>query len=305
MHKTHLEIPNYRFESTLGSGSFGTVFKAIDLNNNQLVAIKRSLKSGSLVSREYIILKEISDCNYCIKLLDIFYTLNEDNLCIQNLVFEFIPDNLSRFIKFRYKSLSPFMYREIVMIMRQILLGLKDIHYKKIIHRDLKPENILINPDTFELKICDFGSAKRILNEKNTPYIVSRYYRAPELIFCNNKYNSAIDIWSAGCIFIELFTGVPPFIGKSEGEQFIKQAIVLGPPTNEELNKLAQNNNLRNNIILKKALFIQRKGNFAEYFRNCSHAAHAADLAQHMLNYDPDKRLTAEQCLEHQFFTEF
>ena len=294
-------VPNFRFESTLGSGSFGTVFKAFDIANNRLVAIKRSVKLGALVSREYLILKEVTECEQCIKLLDIFYTINDEGMCIQNLIFEFFPETLSKYIKLRYKSFNPFTYREIAAIMQQILQGLEYIHSKNITHRDLKPENIVIEPSTLRLKICDFGSAKKITDERNTPYIVSRYYRAPELIFCNSDYKSSIDIWSAGCIFIELFTGVPPFVGKSEGDQFVKQATVLGPPTSDQLSKLARNRRLNRNIICK-ALRIRKEGNFLEFFKNSQHPGNAADFARAMLCFDPDCRLNAKQCLSHPFF---
>jgi serine/threonine protein kinase len=72
-----------------------------------------------------------------------------------------------------------------------------------VCHRDLKPPNLLINPHTFELRICDFGSAK-ILDkiEKNVSYICSRYYRAPELLLESSSYRTEIDVWSAGCIMI-------------------------------------------------------------------------------------------------------
>ncbi len=80
--------------------------------------------------------------------------------------------------------------------MRQIFEGMKYVHQQKVTHRDLKPENILLNDDG-QIKICDFGSAK-VLDEEsalNTPYIVSRYYRAPELILACSDYTNKIDIW--------------------------------------------------------------------------------------------------------------
>lgn len=85
-----------------------------------------------------------------------------------------------------------------------------------VVHRDLKPPNILLNYDNFELKICDFGSAKIIeQRENNVSYICSRYYRAPELILNSTSYGCEIDMWSAGCIIVELLTLEPLFPGDS------------------------------------------------------------------------------------------
>ena len=93
------------------------------------------------------------------------------------------------------------------------------MHSLGICHRDLKPENILLRDG--EVKICDVGSSKVIdLSDKkiNTPYIVSRFYRAPELILANNNYDLSIDIWATGCIIFELFTKEPIFTGKFEAQ---------------------------------------------------------------------------------------
>ena len=77
-----------------------------------------------------------------------------------------------------------------------------------MIHRDIKPQNLLVDPTCHILKICDFGSAKKYKhNDRSTSYITSRYYRAPELIFGNQKYDYAIDLWSAGCVIAELING--------------------------------------------------------------------------------------------------
>ena len=90
------------------------------------------------------------------------------------------------------------------------------VHKQGVSHRDLKPENILLNEKN-EVKICDFGSAKLLDNKLNTPYIVSRYYRAPELILACSDYSEKIDVWAIGCIFAEFMTLKPLFPGKTEG----------------------------------------------------------------------------------------
>ena len=113
------------------------------------------------------------------------------------------------------------------------------MHVKGIVHRDLKPENVLLkapkgvlgnnqiaqNPLNYRIKICDLGAAK-VLDTKpsrlNTPYVVSRYYRAPELIMGSHLYDSAIDVWAAGCIFFELLAGIPVFPGENEGMQILE-----------------------------------------------------------------------------------
>ena len=111
---------------------------------------------------------------------------------------------------------------------RHIFRGLAHLHAEKISHRDLKPENILIKLATAppfrenllaaEVKIADFGAAKVLKpGGLNTPYVVSRYYRAPELIMGSRNYDCSIDVWSAGCILFELVTRTPLFPGDAEG----------------------------------------------------------------------------------------
>ena len=141
-------------------------------------------------------------------------------------MFEYCNNNLEDMIKEKRKSGSHFSLSEIRSMVSQILKGLVVAHTKGIVHRDLKPENVLMTSENV-IKICDFGSAK-VIDEsgKNTPYIVSRFYRAPELILGVSRYGSEIDIWgkssrsnlvAVGCIFAELITQKPLFPGKTEG----------------------------------------------------------------------------------------
>ena len=120
--------------------------------------------------------------------------------------------------------------RDIKLYIRQIFNGLTFMHAKKIAHRDLKPENVLLkveegktlfnsDPQRHVVKICDLGAAKVLEDDGglNTPYVVSRYYRAPELILGCDSYNCSIDIWSVGCILFELIARTPLFPGDTEG----------------------------------------------------------------------------------------
>lgn len=104
---------------------------------------------------------------------------------------------------------------------REIFTGLKNMHELGICHRDLKPENILVKDEV--VKICDLGSSKILEKDQlNTPYVVSRYYRAPELILACNEYDFSIDIWATGCIIFELLVKTPMFPGESEGLQIVE-----------------------------------------------------------------------------------
>jgi serine/threonine protein kinase len=192
------QVPDLEIQGLLGSGSFGYVFEAYDKNRDCKVALKRTTKAGDFVSREYEVLELLKGCDNCIQVLDIFYTKNEEDKLAQNLVFEFCSDNLESMITEVKSKKEHFTIEKVREYAYQILNGLKQIHERQIVHRDLKPENVLVTSDSV-VKICDFGSSKILdPNGKNTPYIVSRYYRAPELILGVSNYSNKIDIWATG-----------------------------------------------------------------------------------------------------------
>lgn len=289
----------------LGSGSFGYVFAAHDKNRDCKVALKRTTKAGDFVSREYEVLELLKGCRNCIQVLDIFYTKNEDGKLAQNLVFEFCSDNLESMITEKKSKKEFFSIEKVRDYARQILTGLKEIHERQIVHRDLKPENVLVNENE-EIKICDFGSSKILdPNGKNTPYIVSRYYRAPELILGVSNYSEKIDIWATGCIIAELLTLKPLFPGKTEGSQFLEQMAVLGTPSSSEFERMASNIPKTTMKLLKQLDKFEKKdlASLIPSFYHKRDIKKVVDLIESMLKWDPKERMTAEEALHHEFFS--
>lgn len=201
------------------------------------MALKRTQKAGNVVSREYEILSLLKGQPNVIQMVNFFYSMSASNKLIQNTVMEYCDCSLEDKLRHAEKQKTPLTMPEIKSYVRQIFNGLACMHAQGIAHRDLKPENILlkvpgndrnlvspvkwqmVDQTTLEVKICDLGAAKVLdkVNKSNTPYVVSRYYRAPELILGSNKYDESIDVWAVGCILFELITRTPMFPGDHEG----------------------------------------------------------------------------------------
>jgi glycogen synthase kinase 3 beta len=114
-------------------------------------------------------------------------------------------------------------------IIYQLFKGLSYLHSLSICHRDIKPENVLLKGN--KAVICDFGSAKVLIPEEtNISYICARCYRAPELIFGATRYTTQVDIWSAGCVILEIMNGDPLFIGETSITHLLEIIKVLGTP---------------------------------------------------------------------------
>ena len=92
------------------------------------------------------------------------------------------------------------------------------LHSSRVIHRDIKPENLLIS-ESGVVKLCDFGFARKLQEKANyqyTDYVSTRWYRAPELLVGDAAYSTSVDVWAIGCIFAEIFNGLPLFPGQSD-----------------------------------------------------------------------------------------
>lgn len=222
----------------VGEGTFGKVYKArfkststptnksqssnINIPKGEFVALKRILmdneKEGFPITaiREIMILKRLRH-NNIINLLEIVTSKpNEKNKQKGNvyLVFEYMEHDLAGITELKIDFTIP----QIKCILHQILLGLNYLHSNNIIHRDIKSANILIS-NKGEVKIADFGLA-RVFNpnpniqRQYTNRVVTLWYRSPELLLGATNYGPAIDVWSVGCLFSELLTGIPLFRGK-------------------------------------------------------------------------------------------
>ena len=149
-----------------------------------------------------------------------FYTsgVNPNELYL-NLAMEYVPDTVFKIYKHYFKMKQAMPLILVKLYSYQMLRGLAYLHALGIAHRDIKPQNLLVDPATHTLKLCDFGSAKRLFkSENNVSYISSRYYRAPELICGNRHYSAAVDMWSAGCVIAEMLLFYALFPGESSAD---------------------------------------------------------------------------------------
>jgi mitogen-activated protein kinase 15 len=189
-------------------------------------------------------------------------------------------------------------------IIYQILKALKFLHSAEIIHRDLKPSNILINSDV-NIKLCDFGLARSLLTGKDgsmpilTDYVATRWYRAPEILLGSTKYSKEADMWSIGCILGELLCGKPLFPGTSTLNQLNKVLEITGKPSKEDIISIQSD---LATTMLESIPSIKTK-NWSNIFPSASPVE--IDLLKGLLCFNPNKRISVEQALAHEYVADF
>ena len=210
---------------------------------------------------------------------------------------DYMPDTVYRVLKHYGKMKQSVPMLLVKLYVYQSFRALAYLHALGICHRDIKPQNLLVDSNNHVLKVCDFGSAKRLVKgEVNVSYICSRYYRAPELIFGATEYNNSIDVWSVGCVMAELLLGQPLFPGESGVDQLVEIIKVLGTPTREMIHTMNPN--------YSEFKFPQIKAHpWQKVFRSRT-PADAIDLINKLLVYNPELRMTPIEALQHSFFDE-
>jgi len=290
-----LESRTYTAQRILGKGSFGVVYQAQVIETGEIVAIK-SIRMQEK-DREVQILKELDGHPNIVSLRGAFLSTQAGDAEPRlNLVLEFLSDTLHRVIK-HYNQLHKVMEQYYVKLYTyQLIRGLGFIHGRGIVHCDIKPQNLLLDGRSQTLKLCDFGTAKRmVFGEQNRPYVCSRYYRAPELILGSTSYTTSVDLWSAGCVFAEMLLGQPLFTGKDGINQLVEIIKVLGTPTPQELRAMNPN--------YPEYEFTPRIAAhpWEKVFRGWT-SREANEVADLMLRYDPASRLPPLHVLMHRFF---
>ncbi|KAE8726685.1 Mitogen-activated protein kinase 6 [Hibiscus syriacus] len=208
------------------------------------------------------------------------------------IVYELMDTNLRHMLR----SNREFTEEHYQYFLYQILRGLKYIHSANVLHRDLKPSNLLLK-DNCDLKICDFGVAC-LTSETyfQTEYVAAGSYSSPEILLNSSHSTAAIDIWSVGCIVMELMIRKPLFPERDPLHQLQLLLELIGTPSEAEMDFL-------NEIVkryIRKFPFYPRQS-FAEKFPKVHSLA--IDLVEKMLRFDPRQRITVEEALAHPYLT--
>lgn len=317
--KLHEVIDKYTpFKHTqIGNGSYGIVYKFQNKLNNKPVAIKfmdyasLTTMNRKRIYREIKLLQMLkgNSTNNIVGLQDVIISEENGDLKGIALVFDYHETNLHSIITSRQlltgDHCSIFIY--------QILVAMEYMHSANIVHRDVKPSNILVNSDC-QITLCDLGLSRALYRLETdvaptsshvrfpligqlTKYVVTRWYRAPEIVLGQDNYGFSSDMWSVGCILAELILRKPLFPAENEKELFKLIFSTLGTPDEEScrwIDRKVAFDNLKPDTVYS--------GNIDTRFPQQD--TNAIDLVKKLLCFDPQQRLTAKQALQHPFVIE-
>ncbi|KAJ3348373.1 U4/U6 small nuclear ribonucleoprotein prp4, partial [Kappamyces sp. JEL0680] len=318
----------YHVFANLGKGVFSGVVKAKDTQNldkdvaikiirNNDVMYKAGLKEMQILEK----LKENDpeDKAFTIRLLTHFE--HKNHLC---LVFECLSLNLRQVLK-KFGKDEGLNLKAVKSYAAQLFLSLALLQKCRIIHADIKPDNVLVSENHATLKLADFGSAFDIEENEITPYLVSRFYRAPEIIL-GLPYDYSIDVWSVACSLYELYTGKILFPGRSNNHMLALMMETKGKFLNHHLRKatLAEQHfthdlvflfqdfdKISGKPIVKNITVTNATNRIREKLglgsvpvgKGEPQLEQFIDLLDKCLDLNPDKRLTVKEALAHPFIT--
>jgi len=284
-------------ESVVGSGTYGKVYKTPHVYTGNMVALKKIRMEGErdgfpvTAIREIKLLQSLNHVN----IVALREVMVERNDCF--MVFEYLEHDLTGIINHPTFELTAAHKKHLA---KQFFEGLEYLHHRGVLHRDIKAANILISR-TGELKLADFGLARFYQKRAKQDYtnrVITIWYRSPELLLGETQYGPAVDIWSAACVLVEIFTRHAIFPGDgSEINQLDKIYSVLGTPSRGEWPGITE---LQWYELLRPTS--RQPSTFADKYRERV-SPEAFELLQAMFQYDPSNRPTAADVLEHPYFT--
>lgn len=308
-----------------GQGMFSNVIRARDAaRGGQEVAIK-IIRNNEIMHKtglkELEMLRRLNEADpddkyHCLRLFRSFR--HRQHLC---LCFEPLAMNLREVLK-KYGKQKGLAISAVRSYSQQLLLALRHLKKCNILHADIKPDNILVDDNKSVLKLCDFGSASLITEGEITPYLVSRFYRAPEIIL-GLKYDFMIDLWSAGTTIYELYTGKIMFPGHSNNQmlllfmelkgklphKLIRRGMFHSQHFDEVCSFLCQETDKvtqREKVIVMPVVHIKR--NISQELHSLGEktpkVGQLAEFLEKIFMLDPAKRPSVRECLEHPFIAE-
>ncbi|KAI8645132.1 kinase-like domain-containing protein [Parasitella parasitica] len=319
----------YQVLANLGRGVFSSVVKAKDQETNEDVAIKLIRNNETMYKagqKELTFLRKLMDADpdnkkHVIRLQRHFE--HRSHLC---LVFETLSMNLRDVLK-KYGKDVGISIKAVRVYAQQLFLSLSLLKKCSILHADIKPDNILVSESRNTLKLCDLGSASDASENTITPYLVSRFYRAPEIML-GLHYDNAIDVWSSACTLYELFTGKILFPGRSNNQmlkhimelkgrfpnKMLRKAQFASDHFDEDFNfmsveidRITKNEVVKKTTILKPTRDVKTRilaattPNMPDEENRL--VAAFIDLLDKCLALGPDKRMTPHEALSHPFIT--
>ncbi|XP_034658400.1 serine/threonine-protein kinase prp4 isoform X2 [Drosophila subobscura] len=319
----------YLVSGYTGQGVFSNVVRGRDQARGQANVAIKIIRNNEIMHktglRELEILKKLNDADpedrfHCLRLNRHFF--HKQHLC---MVFEPLAMNLREVLK-KYGKNVGLHIKAVRSYTQQLFLALKLLKKTGILHADIKPDNILVNENNLILKLCDFGSASAISDNEITPYLVSRFYRSPEIIL-GIPYDYGIDTWSAGCTIYELYTGKILFSGKSNNQMLKFFMDVKGKIPNRivrkgqfreqhfdqncnflyhEIDKLTEREKIVVMPVVKPSRNLQQELIADQNLPDDQHrkVTQLKDLLENMFALDPAKRISLNQSLMHPFIQE-
>ncbi|OEL35920.1 Cyclin-dependent kinase G-1 [Dichanthelium oligosanthes] len=297
-------IDEFERINTINEGTYGVVFRVRDKKTDEIVALKKIKMNNEREGFPLTSLREINillsfDHPSIVDVKEVVVGGHDDDTF---MVMEYMEHDLKGVME---TMKQPYTQSEVKCLMLQLLEGVKYLHDNWVLHRDLKTSNLLLN-NRGELKICDFGLSRQY-GSPLKPYtqpVVTLWYRAPELLLGAKEYSTAIDMWSLGCIMAELLSKEPLFTGKNEIGQLAKIFGILGTPNEERWHGYSKLPGAKGKFVKQPYNRLREKFPAVSFTGGLTLSEAGFDLLNRFLTYDPEKRISADDALNHEWFHE-